>query len=140
MDRRMTEKSHASKGSHYKQTQLFGYKGPGEKVLEEDIITTLKYDDKGHHLALGDQAGRIIIFKEGSNRKEEPLEYLTEFQSHTKEFDALRSMEVEESITGISWLPSQGKYMKLLTSNSKTIKTWKLFEKTEKRIVKGASR
>jgi hypothetical protein len=36
-------------------------------------------------------------------------------------------MDIEESITGISWLPSQGKYMKLLTANSKTIKTWKIF-------------
>ena len=33
MDRRMMEKAQTSKGSHYKQTQLFGYKGPGEKVL-----------------------------------------------------------------------------------------------------------
>ena len=78
------EKTHPSKGSNYKQTQLFGYKGPGEKVVDEDIITTLKYDAQGHHLALGDQAGRIIIFKEGNNKKEESLEYLTEFQAHTK--------------------------------------------------------
>lgn len=84
MDRRMMEKLHPSKGSQYKQIQLFGYKGPGEKVLEEDIITTLKYDQNGQHLALGDQAGRIIIFKEGSNKKDEALEYLTEFQSHLK--------------------------------------------------------
>ena len=49
-------------------------------------------------------------------------------------------MEVEEGITGISWLPSQGKYMKLLTSNSKTIKVWKVFEKAEKKMVKDAGR
>ena len=124
----MIERIAPSKGQHYKQTQLFGYKGPGEKVLEEDIITALKYDSTGHHLALGDHAGRIIVFKErNSKNKEENLEYLTEFQSHMKEFDPLRSMEVEEAITGISWLPQQGKYLKMLTTNSRTIKTWKIF-------------
>jgi serine/threonine-protein phosphatase 2A regulatory subunit B len=78
MDRRMMEKTQPSKASHYKQTQLFGYKGPQEKVLEEDLISCLKYDLSGNHLALGDRAGRIIVFKEEKGRnKEESLQYLT---------------------------------------------------------------
>ena len=79
------EKIQSSKATHYKQTQMFGYKGPGEKILEEDVISQLKYDRQGHHLALGDNAGRIIIFKEEENkRKNDTLDYLTEFQAHTK--------------------------------------------------------
>lgn len=56
------DKNGTSKGSSYKFTQLFGYKGPNEKILEEDIISAMKFDKSGKFLALGDKAGRIIIF------------------------------------------------------------------------------
>jgi hypothetical protein len=36
-------------------------------------------------------------------------------------------MDVEEEITGIHWLKNQGKYMKMFTSNSKSIKFWKIY-------------
>jgi hypothetical protein len=86
IDRRNMEKNSASKAANYKQTQIFGYKGPGEKTLEEDIISTLKYDPSGRYLALGDHAGRVIIFSSDttSKQKDEQLEYFTEFQSHSK--------------------------------------------------------
>jgi serine/threonine-protein phosphatase 2A regulatory subunit B len=47
---------------NYKLVQMFGYKGPGEKVQEEDIISKISFDKTGKYLALGDHAGRIIIF------------------------------------------------------------------------------
>jgi serine/threonine-protein phosphatase 2A regulatory subunit B len=56
------DKSSSSKGSGYKFGQLFGYKGPNEKILEEDIISSMKFDQSGRMLALGDKAGRVIIF------------------------------------------------------------------------------
>jgi serine/threonine-protein phosphatase 2A regulatory subunit B len=56
------DKSSMSKGSAYKIGQLFGYKGPNEKILEEDIISSMKFDQSGRMLALGDKAGRVIIF------------------------------------------------------------------------------
>ena len=40
----------------------------------------------------------------------------------------------------MEWLRSQGKYMKLVTSNPRTIKLWKMYEKTEKKVVKGAGK
>lgn len=49
-------------------------------------------------------------------------------------------MDVEEEITGVHWLRTQGKYMKMLTSNSKSIKFWKIHEKTEKKVVKSAGK
>lgn len=57
------------------------------------------------------------------------MDYYAEFQAHMQEFDCLRSQSVSESIEDICWLNSQNKYHKLLTSNSNTIKLWKLFEK-----------
>ena len=47
IDRRTMEKVYPSKCMNYKQTQIFGYKGPGERVLEEDIISSVKYDQSG---------------------------------------------------------------------------------------------
>jgi serine/threonine-protein phosphatase 2A regulatory subunit B len=57
------EKIATSKAQNYKYSQIFGYKGPGEKILEEDIISVIKYDHTGRYLALGDNAGRVIVFQ-----------------------------------------------------------------------------
>jgi serine/threonine-protein phosphatase 2A regulatory subunit B len=90
------EKNTSSKGSSYKFAQLFGYKGPNEKIMEEDIISSIKFDKSGKFLALGDKAGRVIIFEcPDSSKKKEEYDYFTEFQSHTREFDPLRSMDIE---------------------------------------------
>ena len=63
-----------SKGSNYKFTQLFGYKGPNEKMLDEDIINSLKFDHSGNYLAVGDRAGRVIVF-EGKEQKKGPIQF-----------------------------------------------------------------
>lgn len=57
--------------------------------------------------------------------------YLTEFQSHDPEFDYLKSIEIEERINKVKWLPRwQGtESLSLLTTNDKTIKLWKVYEK-----------
>ena len=68
-----------SKGSEYKCSQIFGFKGYNEKVHEEDIVSVLKFDHQGNYVCLGDKAGRIIIFKAcDSKKKEEKYEYYTE--------------------------------------------------------------
>lgn len=89
------DKNGISKGSNYKFTQLFGYKGPNEKILEEDIISAMKFDKSGKFLALGDKAGRVIIFEcPDFSKKKEEYDYFSEYQSHTREFDPLRSMDI----------------------------------------------
>lgn len=67
------EKGGASKASNYKFGQLFGYKGPKEKIMEEDVISVMRFDSTGKKLALGDKAGRVIIFDcpESSKRRED---------------------------------------------------------------------
>ena len=54
----------------------------------------------------------------------------TEFQSHNAEFDYLKSLEIEEKINQIKWCqPSNGSQW-LLSTNDKTIKLWKVHERS----------
>lgn len=48
---------------NYKFSQIFGYKGTSQKTQEEDIVTALKFDPTGKYIAVGDKAGRVIVFK-----------------------------------------------------------------------------
>ena len=41
----------------------------------------------------------------------------------------LTNKEILEEIVDICWLNPQGKYLKLITTNSKSIRIWKCFEK-----------
>ena len=66
-----------------------------------------------------------------SGRKE-PVEYryLTEFQSHEPEFDYLKSLEIEEKINTLKWCHQGANHANfLLSTNDKTIKLWKVYEK-----------
>ena len=49
-------------------------------------------------------------------------------------------MDVDETITDICWMKPQGKYRKIITTNSKAIKVWKFFEKAEKKLAKSAGK
>lgn len=126
----------------YKFSQIFGYKGPNEPVQEEDIISSLKFDKTGKYIALGDRAGRVIVFQsENANDKTpQKLEYFTEFQSHFREFDPLRSVDVDEGIADMAWLGPQGRYLKLATTNTRSIKLWKIYEKFDKKVVRSAGK
>jgi len=37
-------------------------------------------------------------------------------------------------------MKGQGKYLKMVTSNSRTVKLWKMFERTDKKVVKSAGK
>lgn len=68
-----------SKGSEYKCSQVFGYKGNTDKIHEEDIISVLKFDLEGKHITVGDKAGRVILFKSNTGKKkDEKFSYYTE--------------------------------------------------------------
>lgn len=61
-----------------------------------------------------------------------PVEYryLTEFQSHEPEFDYLKSLEIEEKINTLRWCHQGANSARfLISTNDKTIKLWKVFEK-----------
>ena len=121
------------KKSEWKFAQVFGDKSTAEQIHDEDIITALEFDNTGKYLALGDQAGRLIIFDQPETNAKKgtfvEFQYLTELQSHIKEFDYLKSSEIEERINQIQWLQPQGNNLYVLTTNDKTIKAWKISEK-----------
>ena len=78
---------------NWRFTQVFGDKTTVDSVAEEDIISAITYDQSGKFLSLGDRAGRLIIFEKGDTDKKKgtfEYQYLTELQSHIREFDCLK--------------------------------------------------
>jgi len=114
--------------------QVFGDpKGGSEE--EEDIISSVEFDATGNFLAIGDRGGRVVVL-ERNHKSRRACEYrvMTEFKSHKAEFDYLKSMEIEEKINQIRWLKRHNDAHLLLTTNDKTIKLWKVYEKKVKNI------
>ncbi|GAB4823303.1 hypothetical protein N2152v2_010349 [Parachlorella kessleri] len=134
------------------ESELLGRKS--KKVLyvvlsaATDIISAVEFDYSGDYLATGDQGGRVVLFERVASiagksshpdvRPTSPLRanpfeyrYLTEFQSHEPEFDYLKSLEIEEKINKVRWCRSNmgGRSHMLLSTNDKTIKLWKVYEK-----------
>ena len=68
----------------------------------------------------------------GFQKKTCEYKFHTEFQSHEPEFDYLKSLEIEEKINKIKWCRRQNASHYLLSTNDKTIKLWKVFEKSLK--------
>ncbi|KAK4974771.1 protein phosphatase 2A regulatory subunit cdc55 [Elasticomyces elasticus] len=106
----------------WKFTQCFGDKGDVEDITEgspADIISTVEFDQTGNYLATGDKGGRVVLFERNET-------------SHEPEFDYLKSLEIEEKINKIKWCRRQNASHYLLSTNDKTIKLWKVFEKSLK--------
>ncbi|EDO14533.1 hypothetical protein Kpol_246p2 [Vanderwaltozyma polyspora DSM 70294] len=114
-------------------SQCFGDKAD-IVVTEADIITSVEYDHTGDYLATGDKGGRVVLFERNHQSKNCEYKFLTEFQSHDAEFDYLKSLEIEEKINQIKWLKPTQKSHFLLTTNDKTIKLWKIYEKNIKLV------
>ncbi|KAF8949652.1 protein phosphatase 2A regulatory subunit cdc55, partial [Entomortierella lignicola] len=97
-----------------------------------DIISTVEFDHTGDYLATGDKGGRVVLFERNEGKKGCEYKFHTEFQSHEPEFDYLKSLEIEEKINKIKWCKRQNHAHFLLSTNDKTVKLWKVFEKTIK--------
>eukprot|EP00884_Botryococcus_braunii_P005188 jgi/Botrbrau1/14670/Bobra.0108s0028.1 len=122
---------------------VLGERTPGEEVQEADIISAVEFDRHGEHLATGDRGGRVVLFQRVASKEavqnpdvrtvaRRPLyeyRYLTEFQSHEPEFDYLKSLEIEEKINKVRWANHECQSHLLLSTNDKTIKLWKVYEK-----------
>ncbi|KAI9788469.1 MAG: protein phosphatase 2A regulatory subunit cdc55 [Peltula sp. TS41687] len=116
----------------WKFTQCFGDKGDVEDITEADIISTVEFDHTGNYLATGDKGGRVVLFERNETKKTCEYKFHTEFQSHEPEFDYLKSLEIEEKINKIKWCRRGGPAHFLLSTNDKTIKLWKVYEKSLK--------
>lgn len=111
----------------------------GERDLrnatESDTLTAICFDKIGEHLAVGDKGGRVIIFKHQDlkNSRYFDYRYFSEFQSHEPEFDHLKSVELGEKINSLTFLPPNGaNSLKLLSTNDRVIKLWKIGKKTHR--------
>uniref|UniRef100_A0A673Y0C8 Serine/threonine-protein phosphatase 2A 55 kDa regulatory subunit B n=1 Tax=Salmo trutta TaxID=8032 RepID=A0A673Y0C8_SALTR len=105
--------------------------------LESDIISTVEFNPTGELLATGDKGGRVVVFQREQESKNQPHrrgEYnvYSTFQSHEPEFDYLKSLEIEEKINKIRWLPQQNAAYFLLSTNDKTVKLWKISERDKR--------
>nr|XP_036871853.1 serine/threonine-protein phosphatase 2A 55 kDa regulatory subunit B beta isoform [Manis javanica] len=106
-------------------------------ATEADIISTVEFNHTGELLATGDKGGRVVIFQreqESKNQVHRRGEYnvYSTFQSHEPEFDYLKSLEIEEKINKIRWLPQQNAAYFLLSANDKTVKLWKVSERDKR--------
>ncbi|TIC48412.1 protein phosphatase 2A regulatory B subunit [Wallemia mellicola] len=117
---------------NWRFAQCFGDKGDVEEVTEADIISTVEFDQTGDYLATGDKGGRVVLFERNQTKKGCEYKFHTEFQSHEPEFDYLKSLEIEEKINRIKWCKSSNNSHFLLSTNDKTIKLWKVFDKSLK--------
>ncbi|KAF5097643.1 hypothetical protein D0Z00_002326 [Geotrichum galactomycetum] len=116
----------------WKFSQCFGDKGDIENITEADVISTVEFDHTGNYLATGDRGGRVVLFERNESKKGCEYMFHTEFQSHDAEFDYLKSLEIEEKINKIKWCKRQNQAHFLLSTNDKTIKLWKVYEKSIK--------
>ena len=105
-------------------------------IITADVLSAVEFGPTGEYLATGDKGGRVVVFKQSARTKElaqaqgkVAYSFYTEFQSHEPEFDYLKSLEIEEKINCIRWCKNRGNGMFLLSTNDKTIKLWKIYEK-----------
>ncbi|KAI8638684.1 protein phosphatase PP2A regulatory subunit B, partial [Parasitella parasitica] len=116
--------------SKWRFAQCFGDKGDSDDITEADIISAVEFDHTGDYLATGDKGGRVVLFERNESKKSCEYRFHTEFQSHEPEFDYLKSLEIEEKINQIKWCKRQNSAHFLLSTNDKTIKLWKVYERS----------
>ena len=67
-------------------------------------------------------------------REQVYYKHMVEFQSHEREFDYLKSMEIDERVNQIKWCQSSSSAMNLLCTNDKRIKLWSVRNKKARQI------
>ncbi|GAU91585.1 hypothetical protein RvY_03812 [Ramazzottius varieornatus] len=134
-----TENSEPSSASSPCDTQwyLSQIKGSLEdENVDADTISSIDFNEDGEFLAAGDKGGRIVVFKRDVENKQPfgrtDYNVYSTFQSHEPEFDYLKSVEIEEKINDIAWLKRRSPALFLLSTNDKTIKLWKISERTKR--------
>lgn len=111
-------------------------------MSEADTLTSMAFDGTGDYLAVGDRAGRVIIFKNTGplkNSRYFDYRYFAEIQSHEPEFDHLKSIVLEEKINSLQFINSRspkhsslGSNLQFLSTNDRIIKLWKVEYKIRK--------
>ncbi|KAK8802063.1 hypothetical protein WA158_006458 [Blastocystis sp. Blastoise] len=130
----------AEQKSGWKFSQYFGVKIKVPEILDADLLSAIEFNDSGEYLATGDHGGRIVVFQRTEHTKDDTgksspeYHFFTEFQSHEPEFDYLSSTEIQEKINVIRWIRSSSNALFLLSTNDKTIKLWKIYDRKQRAI------
>lgn len=103
---------------------------------EADFVSTVEFDRTGEFIAAATRLGKIGVYQRNPDQEDaqrHPYKGYCTFQSHTAEFDYLKSLEIEERINSVRWCrrESAGSQL-LLSTNDKTIRLWKLKSKQHK--------
>lgn len=75
-------------------------------INKKDILSAVAFNATGKLLAVGDHAGRCILFERqnaDANNKQS-FDYLCEFQAHKKQIDVLSNQEIPDTVNDICWL------------------------------------
>jgi len=94
-----------------------------------NFVSTIEFDQSGDFLACANRVGRIFVWKKNEDESlgAAPFVNHCDFQSHSPEFDYLKSLEIEERIHSVRWGPRLGRDChQMIATNDKTIKLWKL--------------
>jgi len=123
------QKFYANSQSVWDFSQMFGEEdndGSEADGSTDNYISSLSFDPDGELLAVGYNCGQVVIL---TQQEDQTYLLFSEFKSHDPEFDCLTSTEIEEKINMLRWYPfkNQGKF--LMTTNDKTIKLFKLWDK-----------
>ncbi|CAI5732800.1 unnamed protein product [Hyaloperonospora brassicae] len=120
--------------------QVFSTGDSARGFVEAEVISAIEYDRSGDFLATGNKGGRVSIYCRNGNpasnhnmyggTTDPQYQLYTEFQSHNAEFDYLKSLEIEEKINQIKWCQPSNGSQRLLSTNDKTIKLWKVHERS----------
>jgi len=111
-------------------SQMFGEEddaSSGSESADDNWISSLAFDSTGNFLAVGYNCGQVVVL---TQQEDQTYQLYTEFKSHDSEFDCLTSTEIEEKINDIKWFPYSGQHQQLLTTNDKTIKLFRMTERT----------
>lgn len=82
----------------------------------------------------GSGSGKNLMVEENSGSGRVFYKKMTEFQSHEREFDYLKSMEIEERVNQVKWFQSESSSLNLLSTNDKQIKLWSIKNSKAKNI------
>lgn len=97
---------------------------------EQDFVSTVEFDQTGEFIAAATRLGKIAVYQKNPDEESSrihPYRGYCTFQSHTAEFDYLKSLEIEERINSVRWCRRETADSQLiLSTNDKTIRLWKL--------------
>ncbi|XP_007642075.1 serine/threonine-protein phosphatase 2A 55 kDa regulatory subunit B beta isoform isoform X1, partial [Cricetulus griseus] len=102
---------------------------------EADIISTVEFNHTGELLATGDKGGRVVIFQREQEvpvEEQTPAVVLGSILVLKFRLPSFQSLEIEEKINKIRWLPQQNAAYFLLSTNDKTVKLWKVSERDKR--------